>query len=677
LTTSYATGIINCLRRIVPQLNRTAVLLPSYCFDVAKDIFDAAKGIAAEDDQLNHIFDSTEVNKHQKGGGLYFGAVANTAGLEFERVIVAGFLHPVNLAKRNGLDQKNFSIVDPEVYLAVTRCTYHLCVVEQRVHEFVKHFSLRGTGSKCSSDQFSGSAFVDARPAACMIYLPVSIDFSQPLLPEDFDKVNVISLVQSDHAPWPLDPNYLVSNGQRESSGWSGCLNEIRELDMSGVFWRTDARALSEWVGKLDLHKAPHLTHICLTKNRITVLPECIFAIRTLVHLNLANNDMEELPVQIGELVHLQYLDLNRNRLAELPSTIGALKELESLMLWGNQNLRELPSTICGCCCLRQLNASSTGLASLPDQLVQRTGITKISLFCCSMRLDRELVEDLANAGLLELVMHMGQMNITGMGFALSKATGDSSDWISLPEFRALKIKFEPVGECKDCGKTRLLWEMENHWKCSGCKLSGRRGGHRSTGDSRPRSGSTNDRSGSNGLRRPGGRPLGEVGGSFSGREHHHGEGGPDRRESSQDSWRQGGHRSFRSPEKSRDGGHTRTLVQNRRAAPASSAGDSNSALVALLDAKAAYIQDKLRAGLRPAPHQTASFLRELVRALSVFAPSLPQVLGALKTELQRRLGWDVTKNQPLSTAPSPPSAEAVLAFLRRASAYAQTGTFE
>jgi hypothetical protein len=92
----------------------------------------------------------------------------------------------------------------------------------------------------------------------------------------------------------------------------------------------------------------------------------------------------------------------------------------------------------------------------------------------------------------------------------------------------------------------------------------------------------------------------------------------------------------------------------------------ANAELTALLNAKAKFVEDKIGAGLRPTPAQIASFLRELVTILGSFAATAPQALTMLKGELQR-LGWDVGKNQ--STSATPPSAESLLASIRRASA--------
>jgi hypothetical protein len=90
--------------------------------------------------------------------------------------------------------------------------------------------------------------------------------------------------------------------------------------------------------------------------------------------------------------------------------------------------------------------------------------------------------------------------------------------------------------------------------------------------------------------------------------------------------------------------------------------------LAVLLNAKAQFVDDKLSTGMRPTPAHIASFLRELVTALRPFLKTAPQVLVMLKIELHR-LGWDASKNQPIGTAP--PSAEELLASLRRATTFA------
>jgi Leucine-rich repeat (LRR) protein/cold shock CspA family protein len=78
---------------------------------------------------------------------LYFGAVENFAGLERPFVVATGMQHPRYLAHRltsepDGSWGTCANRVDPRMYLAITRCTYELSVVEIDAQQYALHFKM-------------------------------------------------------------------------------------------------------------------------------------------------------------------------------------------------------------------------------------------------------------------------------------------------------------------------------------------------------------------------------------------------------------------------------------------------------------------------------------------------------------------------------------------------------
>ena len=59
-------------------------------------------------------------------------------------------------------------------------------------------------------------------------------------------------------------------------------------------------------------------------------------------HLDLSNNHLTWLPENFPTLSHLIQLDLSKNQLSELPEYFGQLRNLRHLDLYSNQ-LRTLP----------------------------------------------------------------------------------------------------------------------------------------------------------------------------------------------------------------------------------------------------------------------------------------------------------------------------------------------
>jgi Leucine-rich repeat (LRR) protein len=143
------------------------------------------------------------------------------------------------------------------------------------------------------------------------------------------------------------------------------------------------------------LGKLLELEYINLGRNRISKLPMCIGAFKSLRYLSADWNSLVELPDSIGDLLMLEEISVAFNKLEKLPTTMGACTclcklglhcnrlsqltkiignwtNLEILRLEGNA-LTSLPTAIGNCASLRILNVSDNQLKALPDAVDQLT----------------------------------------------------------------------------------------------------------------------------------------------------------------------------------------------------------------------------------------------------------------------------------------------------------------
>jgi Leucine-rich repeat (LRR) protein len=164
-----------------------------------------------------------------------------------------------------------------------------------------------------------------------------------------------------------------------------------RTIDING----TDARCLVRSVlakhrpatlaGLQELHAASNdivrvdavvcttmrsLRILCLSANKLRMLPAEIGLMRSLRMLQLEGNQLRSLPWQIGELCSLEQLWLGCNELVELPESIGSLHDLRELWVVSNR-LRALPASVGALSRLERLELSHNLLTELPDSLVE------------------------------------------------------------------------------------------------------------------------------------------------------------------------------------------------------------------------------------------------------------------------------------------------------------------
>ena len=102
--------------------------------------------------------------------------------------------------------------------------------------------------------------------------------------------------------------------------------------------------------------------------NSLTVLPEEIGDMKSLVKLSLGQNKLASIPPEIGKLQNVTNLDIAQNSLSFLPEGFGNLSGLEQLDIHDN-NLDSLPSDFGKLASLNILYLNNNNLAGLPGSI--------------------------------------------------------------------------------------------------------------------------------------------------------------------------------------------------------------------------------------------------------------------------------------------------------------------
>lgn len=98
-----------------------------------------------------------------------------------------------------------------------------------------------------------------------------------------------------------------------------------------------------------EISELPKGTHLDLSNNLLTWLPENFPTLTHLIHLDLSKNQLTELPEYFGQLKNLRHLDLYSNQLNKLPVSVSQLKNLKWLDLKNNP-LNDSLATAAGNC---------------------------------------------------------------------------------------------------------------------------------------------------------------------------------------------------------------------------------------------------------------------------------------------------------------------------------------
>jgi Leucine-rich repeat (LRR) protein len=181
-------------------------------------------------------------------------------------------------------------------------------------------------------------------------------------------------------------------------------LNQLSELPMTmlslkSLTWLSlndNQLSASEVIWQL-----PQLTHLFVTKNKLTQLPSeihctqlqvldlsenlletfptAILQLSTLRELRISNNQLTQLPDEIEQLQALQELNLASNLLKDVPSSLQRVNTLRSLSLSDNQ-LDHVSSSIYLCTNLTMLNLVGNQLTELPLEFTQLVHLQELYL---------------------------------------------------------------------------------------------------------------------------------------------------------------------------------------------------------------------------------------------------------------------------------------------------------
>uniref|UniRef100_A0A2N9FYU9 TIR domain-containing protein n=1 Tax=Fagus sylvatica TaxID=28930 RepID=A0A2N9FYU9_FAGSY len=176
-------------------------------------------------------------------------------------------------------------------------------------------------------------------------------------LPEDDCLVLFLkwAFVEGEEKKYPK----LVEIGKQIVKKCSGVPLAVRTLG-SLLYSKTEER---DWISIRDNEIWK------LEQKEDDILP----AFKHLRLLDLRFSTLEALPSSIGTLKHLRYLNLEYNRhIKKLPNSICDLQNLETLILFGCEELEELPRDI------RKMN-----LAALPEWLPNLTSLQKLQIWGC------------------------------------------------------------------------------------------------------------------------------------------------------------------------------------------------------------------------------------------------------------------------------------------------------
>ena len=92
------------------------------------------------------------------------------------------------------------------------------------------------------------------------------------------------------------------------------------------------------------LNGLENLEFLSLDDNKISLIPEWMSNVTSLIHLSLANNKIASISEGgLTKLENLRFLDLHNNELRTLPAPLSHLSNLRTLIIWGNPII-SLPS---------------------------------------------------------------------------------------------------------------------------------------------------------------------------------------------------------------------------------------------------------------------------------------------------------------------------------------------
>lgn len=122
-----------------------------------------------------------------------------------------------------------------------------------------------------------------------------------------------------------------------------------------------------------------YIIQLGLANRKITKLPKSIGLLAKIEVLDLSNNQLEQIPDTICDLKTLKMLILEENRLLTLPIKLNQLESVEKLYLFQNQ-IAELPASITSLKKLQEALFHSNRLKQLPPDLGKLIALKRLGL---------------------------------------------------------------------------------------------------------------------------------------------------------------------------------------------------------------------------------------------------------------------------------------------------------
>lgn len=152
----------------------------------------------------------------------------------------------------------------------------------------------------------------------------------------------------------------------------SGSLQDLKIPETISLYESMDVsfNALTELPYELPF-RLPHLSHLDLSHNGLTSLPDSIGLFIHLETLIVRHNYLQKIPLSVTQLHKLSKVDFSHNHLIQVPDGFGELKYLCKLNVSYNK-LRELPLSLAMCPSLTLLLATENLLETPPQSLCDK-----------------------------------------------------------------------------------------------------------------------------------------------------------------------------------------------------------------------------------------------------------------------------------------------------------------
>lgn len=376
--------------------------MPGKPAGLADDLLQAALAHAAGDPRLEavhaalHAAADGQRCARPAHGKLYFGPVENFAGLERPYTLVSGMQHLEYSIHRIETDGWTGERLDPRMYLAATRCTVALSMVEMQPARFGSHYSISEVLGMPDNDSsivpLIGEVIYDdvpktghqkeARPFYREVGRPaerlgVAADPAGSTTGEldfgaEFATLEACVADPKAQEPWAL-PRLAIAN-MHEGAGWPANLsaqelilaydgalppmlglNELQQERLEVLELKVDEGTpagaanvlpdeLMAGIGGLQALYCNHARIEPLVRS-----PELFVQKEKLVHLDLSHNGLTSLELgaerDLALFPALRVLNVRWNQLAELPSWLEHSTKLERLTASHNK-LEHLPQKL-------------------------------------------------------------------------------------------------------------------------------------------------------------------------------------------------------------------------------------------------------------------------------------------------------------------------------------------